>query len=361
MRRSRRPACSLVAALLLAGSALHARAAEPWSARAPLMEPRQEVAVAALEGAIYVIGGFRADVSVADTVEVYDPDTDSWSFAASLPTGLHHAAAAAVGGKLYVIGGFTDALFLSPVDSVLEYDPIGDSWTPRASMPTARGAFAIGIIDGRIYAAGGSPAARESDFAVYDLATDTWTVLTDLPTPRNHLAAGAIGGKFYAVGGRSGGIGGITAILEEYDPISGLWSAGSSMPMARGGIAAAVFEDRLYVFGGEGNPGVPSGVVSETESYDPHTDTWEVHTPMATPRHGTGAAVLDGLIYIPGGATLQGLGGVSGAHDAFDPLTLAPTAVPTLPLWGSITLALLLLSLGLGASRARAAGRDGRT
>ncbi len=347
--------CSLVAALLLAGSALHARAAEPWSARAPLMEPRQEVAVAALEGQIYVIGGFRGDASIADTVEVYDPNTDAWSSAASLPTGLHHAAAAAVDGKVYVIGGFSDPFFLSPVASVLEYDPVGDSWTPRASMPTARGALAVAVIDGRIYAAGGSPAARESDFAVYDPAANSWTVLTDLPTARNHLAAGAIGGKFYAVGGRSGGIGGITAVLEEYDPKSAQWSAATSMPTARGGIGGAVFEDRLYVFGGEGNPDVPSGVFSETESYDPNTHTWEVHTPMATPRHGIGAAALGGLIHVPGGATLEGLGATS-AHDVFDPLAPAPTVVPTLPLWGSITLALLLLSLGLGASRARAAG-----
>ncbi len=348
MRRPRRPAPSLVAAFLLAGTALHARAAEPWSPRASLTEARQEVAVAALEGAIYVIGGFRADVSVADTVEVYDPNTDSWSFAASLPTGLHHAAAAAVDGKLYVIGGFTDALFLAPVDSVLEYDPVGDSWTPKAPMPSARGALAVAVIDGRIYAAGGSPAARESDFAVYDPAANSWTALPDLPTPRNHLAAGATGGRFYAVGGRSGGIGGITAILEEYDPGSGQWSAATSMPTARGGIAGAVFENRLYVFGGEGNPDVPSGVFSETESYDPNTDTWQVHTPMTVPRHGIGAALLDGLIYIPGGATLEGLG-VSGAHDVFDPLAPPPTVVPTLPPWGTITLALLLLSLGLRA------------
>ncbi len=324
------------------------------------MEPRQEVAVAALEGQIYVIGGFRGDASVADTVEVYDPNTDSWSFAAPLPTGLHHAAAAAVEGKVYVIGGFSDPFFLSPVASVLEYDPVGDSWTLQASMPTARGALAVAIIDGRIYAAGGSPSARESDFAVYDPAANTWTVLTDMPTTRNHLAAGAIGGKFYAVGGRSGGIDGITAVLEEYDPNSAQWSAATSMPTARGGLGGTVFEDRLYVFGGEGNPDVPSGVFSETESYNPNTDTWEVHTPMTTPRHGIGAAVLDGFIYIPGGATLQRLG-VTGAHDVFDPLAPAPTVVPTLPPWGPIVFAFILLALGFETGRGRWAGRDGRS
>ena len=243
----------LIAALLLTGGAHSAHAAEPWSQRARLPEPRQEVAVAGLDGEVYVIGGFRLDVTTADTVEVYDPNTDTWSLAASLPTGLHHTAAATVGGKLYVIGGLAGALF-SPVDSVLEYDPVGDSWTSKTPMPTARGALAIAVIAGKIYVAGGSPAARESDFAVYDPASDTWTTLPYMPTPRNHLAAGATAGKFYAVGGRSGGIGGITYALEEYDPNSMLWSAKAPIPTARGGIAGAVFQDRLYVFGGEGNP-----------------------------------------------------------------------------------------------------------
>ncbi len=341
----------LIAALLLTGGALSAHAAEPWSQRARLPEPRQEVAVAGLDGEVYVIGGFRLDVTTADTVEVYDPNTDTWSLAASLPTGLHHTAAAAVGGKLYVIGGLAGALF-SPVDSVFEYDPVGDSWTSKTPMPTARGALALAVIAGKIYVAGGSPAARESDFAVYDPASDTWTTLPDMPTPRNHLAAGATAGKFYAVGGRSGGIGGITDALEEYDPNSMLWSARAPIPTARGGIAGAVFQDRLYVFGGEGNPAVPSGVFSENESYDPSSNTWETHTPMPTPRHGIGAAVINGLIHIPGGATTQGFG-VSDVNDVFDPLAPPPLVIPIGPRWAPILFASLLLATSLAIVRRR--------
>ncbi len=80
---------------------------------------------------------------------------------------------------------------------------------------------------------------------------------------------------------------------------------------------------------------------------------------LGGPRHGTGAAVLDGLIYIPGGATLEGLG-VSGAHDVFDPLAPAPTLIPALPRWALIPLASLLLALGLRASREGRAGRGSR-
>ena len=336
----------LIAALLLATGALRVHAAEPWTARAPLSEPRQEVGVAALGGQVYVIGGFRSNATIADAVEVYDPNADAWSFAAPLPTPLHHAAVATVGGKLYVIGGFTDALFLSPVASVFEYDPLGDSWTPKTPMPTARGSSAVAVVDGKIYAAGGSPAARESDFAVYDPIADGWTTLTNMPTPRNHLAAGAIAGKFYAAGGRSGGIAGITAALEEYDPNSMLWSAKAPMPTARGGIAGVVFQDRLYVFGGEGNPAHPAGVFAQNESYDLNSNTWDSHAPMSTPRHGTGAAVLATRIHIPGGGSVEGFG-VTGVHEVFNPLSPPPVVVPTLPRWGPTVLACLLLATSL--------------
>ena len=314
METRRRTALALALGALI-GAPQNGEAA--WSERAPLPEARQEVAVAELSGQVYVLGGFRSDGSVADTVEIYDPDGDTWTVAAPLPVGLHHAAAASVGGRLYVIGGFTDFLF-SPVDSVFEYDPNANTWTAKARMPAARGALGIGVLNGLIYAAGGSPLARERDLAVYDPGADTWTVLPGMPTPRNHLATGFINGRFYAAGGRSGGIAGITPALEEYDPESATWIARAPMPTARGGVGGAVVGGRLFVFGGEGNIADPSGTFSENEAYDATTDSWTTELPMPTPRHGIGAAVVLGLIYVPGGATTQGFG-VTDSHEVFDP------------------------------------------
>jgi N-acetylneuraminic acid mutarotase len=290
-------------------------AAGVWVPLASLQEPRQEVAVAALAGKVYVIGGIRADGSTADTVEVYDPATDRWQFAAPLPTSVHHTAAAVVGGTLYVIGGLWGLRF-APVNAVFAYDSTTNTWTRKASLLTSRGALAVGVVAGRIYAAGGSPRARERDFAVYDPATDTWTSLPPLPTPRNHLAAGTVGTTFYAVGGRSGGIGGITDVLEAFDTRSSAWMTKAPMPTARGGIAGAVVQGCLYVFGGEGNPARADGVFATTEVYDPRISAWQRLQPMRTPRHGIGAAAVGRRIYIPGGATVQGFG-VTGVHEAF--------------------------------------------
>src|SRR3990170_4837290 len=49
-----------------------------WTARAPMPTARQEVAVAALDGRVVVIGGFGASRSPVATVEAYDPAADRW-------------------------------------------------------------------------------------------------------------------------------------------------------------------------------------------------------------------------------------------------------------------------------------------
>ena len=286
-----------------------------WSERAPMSDPRQEVAVAELNGQVYVIGGFRTDASVADTVEVYSPGTDSWSMAAALPLPLHHAAAVTVAGKLYVVGGCREPFV--PLATLFEYDSVNNSWIQRASMPSQRCSLAVAALDGKIYAAGGSPPLRERDFAVYDPAFDQWTVLADMPTGRNHLAAGAVDGKFYAIGGRNDGIEGVIATVEEYEPGAAVWTTKMPMPTARGGVAAATIGQHIVVFGGEGNVQNPAGVFEAVEAYDTALDAWISLPPMPTPRHGIGAALVESSVYIPGGASNQGLG-VTNAHEAFD-------------------------------------------
>jgi N-acetylneuraminic acid mutarotase len=286
-----------------------------WSDRAPMPVPRQEVAVAELNGLVYVIGGYRQDASVADNVDVYDPYTDSWSIAAPLPLPIHHAAAMNAGGKLYVVGGCRYPFV--PLATVFEYEPVSDSWIQRASMPSQRCSLAVAELDGKIYAMGGSPPLREHDFAVYDPLFDQWTVLPDMPSGRNHLAAGVSGGRIYALGGRTGGISGILSVVEEYDPGTGIWATKTPMPTARGGVASATLAQYIVVFGGEGNSLDPDGVFEETEAYDSIADKWISLPPMPTPRHGIGAALVGQLVYIPGGASQQGLA-VTGIQEIFD-------------------------------------------
>jgi N-acetylneuraminic acid mutarotase len=289
-----------------------AQGGEVWGERAPMLLPRSEASFAELNGKIYFIGGYPGARVTSDAVQVYDPQTDSWELGPPLPVPLHHTMASVANGRLYVIGGELGNPSGSPVQSeVYMLDEGADAWLPKAPMPTARSGGGSAVIDGKIYVAGGRP-PRGSDLAVYDPGADAWTVLPDIPTQRNHLGVAAIGGRLYVAGGRfGGGVGSeMTDILEIYDPATSTWKGGAPLLAPRAGVTVGVANGCLYLIGGEGNDADPMGVFDRNERYDPATNSWSSLPPLPLAMHGiTGAAYLDGLIYVPGGATRRGVSG----------------------------------------------------
>jgi N-acetylneuraminic acid mutarotase len=280
-----------------------------------------------LGGKVYVPGGIDADRKGSDLMEVYDPDTDTWSTAAALPLKMHHLGAAAVDGKLYVLGGYQgDGFGVS--NRVFAYDPSTDAWLEKASMPSDRGAHAAVAYGGKIYAIGGARFSEaQAANEVYDPSTDTWTALAPMPTAREHLAAALVDTLIYVVGGRSNEGFGLEnrRTLEAYDPSTDSWTTLASMPTARGGLTAAAAGGRLYVFGGEAF-GEFTGVFSETEEYDPATGSWRSVAAMPLPRHGIGAAAYAGEIYIIGGGPVAGYG-TTDVNSVFTPPEPLSTAV----------------------------------
>jgi len=305
------PLLALVVALGCGGSEGDSGGPGTWSTHAALsLGPRQEMGVAALDGKVYVVGGFDESGQAVATVEAYDPATDRWTRRASLPAPLHHVNVAAVGSKLYVVGGLSGASFTAS-GTTLEYDPSLDEWSPRASMPggTERGASGVAVLDGRIVVAGGLRGDSVTDASVFDPAANAWSPLQPLAVARDHLGAATVGGRVYAVTGRAGGV--LKAALEVLDASSGSWSRRADIFTARGGVAAAELSGRLVVLGGEGNGGDPAGIFHQTESYDPAADAWRTDSPMQTGRHGIGAAVIGDRLYVPGGASHEGFGAVA--------------------------------------------------
>jgi N-acetylneuraminic acid mutarotase len=292
-----------------------------WSALPPLPRgPRQENAVLALDGALYVLGGFQG-LQVSPLVEVYEPALGRWRDGEALPTRMHHLNAAVWEGQLYVLGFLTETSF-TPDGRAFRYDPQEGVWSPLASMPRGaeRGAGVAAALGERIYVVGGLRGGAVADVSAYDPASDTWSARAPLPEPLDHLVGGVVGGTLMVAGGRDGGLRSHTSALYAYDPRADRWEAKTPMPTSRAGHAAAVWDGRLYVFGGEGNPDDPSGVFPQTEVYDPANDTWSPLAPMPTPRHGTGAATLGATLYVPGGADVQGFGAV----DTFEAFMPAP-------------------------------------
>jgi len=196
---------------------------DTWTGLAPMPTRRGAAAAAAVNGKIYVIGGaaqLEGDKSPSlhpsrpnrslGTVEEYDPATNTWRARVSMPTARNHVAIGAVKGKIYVIGGRLGSAFIgampSNTDLVQEYDPATDMWVLKAPMPTPRSGMASAVIGDKIYVAGGEAQTYEylaafRAFEVYDPATNRWEKLPSMPIPRHGIAGAALGNRFHLVAG----------------------------------------------------------------------------------------------------------------------------------------------------------------
>ncbi|HEY7542086.1 MAG TPA: kelch repeat-containing protein [Methylomirabilota bacterium] len=286
-----------------------------WTVLAPMPTARQEVAVAEVNKRVFVIGGFGPGDEAVDTVEVYDPASNTWETRAPLPAPMHHAAAGVVDGRLFVVGGFGGGrVTWRPLQTVYEYDEARSSWATRAPLREPRGGLAVVALRGRLHAIGGSSDGVSATHEIYEPLADRWTDGPPMPTARDHLAAVVFQGKVWAIGGRTSFMGTQYPNVEIYDPAANSWSTGTPLPTGRGGLAAAVLGDRVYVFGGE----APLRIFSANEMFEVAGNRWIGKDPMRTPRHGIGAAAIGNRIYVPGGATQPGYASTA-VNEVYEP------------------------------------------
>ncbi len=137
-----------------------------WSetyAQAPLPAPRSGLGAAVLEGRVHVVGGFSEAAltgSPAATSSMLAYRLDDWSAQtpdgtplAPLNTPRHSFGSAVLDGKWIVAGGMDSQGKI--LDSVEAYDPATNTWTTLTPMPKARVHLALASLNGRLFAIGG--------------------------------------------------------------------------------------------------------------------------------------------------------------------------------------------------------------
>ena len=62
-------------------------------------------------------------------------------------------AAGAINGKIYICGGYM--LGTGNTDSLMEYDPALNTWTTKDNMPQTRVQHAAAVYDNKLYVMGG--------------------------------------------------------------------------------------------------------------------------------------------------------------------------------------------------------------
>jgi N-acetylneuraminic acid mutarotase len=298
-----------------------------WEKRALLPLPRSEMAWATTwADRIHIVGGYGEGRVDRTYHHVYDPTADRWYSAAPLPRGANHVAVVAMEGRVYALGGFIEQNRAAITDASA-YDVATDRWTKVAPLTRPRGAAAAVTQNGVIHLIGGATDPKEERASVgwhevYDPKADSWTARKALPGARDHVGCVAYNGRIHVIGGRFNTFEYNTNIHHVYFDDRDTWEARASMPTVRSGHGLVIYRDRFYAMGGEAgivvnNAITQARVFAQMESYDPATDTWQHHTPMLTARHAVGAVAIGDWIYVAGGGAVTGGSVQSAVHEAF--------------------------------------------
>lgn len=167
-----------------------AAAAPRWRQLAPLPSPRGDLGCAALNGLLYVFGGY------------YDPycATPGGCFNTNVTQGGDPKAGA---GAVDGVSNFRAETW--------SYNPATNAWTARSPMRYVRGDAAFAVLpNGRLVVAGGERNLRTLEVKVpqhsvemYYADQDTWAEKAPMPYARFRFAAAAVGQSTYVFGGQA--------------------------------------------------------------------------------------------------------------------------------------------------------------
>jgi N-acetylneuraminic acid mutarotase len=192
-------------------------ATDTWETKQPMPIPRGALSASVVNDKIYAIGGvvpyveLPIEMKESDLNEVYDPVADSWTIMAPLPTAVVHCISAVMDNKIYVFGNG---------DTVQIYEPQTNTWSyGPSSAPMSYGAVAAttGVCaPKKIYLIGGGSINQ-----IFDPKTETWSTGAAMPTPRQFFSVAVVDDLLYVIGGENwqGGVKITYDVNERYTPL----------------------------------------------------------------------------------------------------------------------------------------------
>jgi N-acetylneuraminic acid mutarotase len=303
-----------------------------WTTAGSLAQGRvSHTATLLPDGRLLVVGGERGQAggNSLSSVETYDPRSNSWSAAPAMNLGrMAHTATPLPDGRVLVVGG--DAAQpgqpTGSTNTVELYDPRTNSWGSGPASALGRERHSATLLpDGRVLVVGGETMGTGvaqgralASAELYDPRTNSWSPLPDLSRPRvGHTATVLPDGRVIVVGGASEGATGqreVSASAEVFNPASGQWSPLGDLTTGRADHSATLLPDgRIMVIGGQttetrggralmiavGSAAIPSAT---SEIFDPQSGRWTPVVSLGTPRSGHSATLLPtGQLLVVGG------------------------------------------------------------
>jgi N-acetylneuraminic acid mutarotase len=239
------------------------------------------------------------------------------------------------------------AAFAAAIPSPAAAQAPQGAWLTLAPFPVPSEEVLGAAANGKMYVfAGLAPVWKPKALVYeYDPATNAWTQKKPMPLPSHHLAFTTLNNKIYAFGGFKLPQSGPPAWdpidnAWEYDPAADTWKALAPLPTKRGAASAAVLDGKIYVTGGATSlagvkengihPRRPHNVVATVDVYDPATNTWSSARPLLLARNHHASAGVNGKLYVIGGRV--GSAFISGTSNNVD---LVEIYDPATNLWHS--------------------------
>lgn len=220
---------------------------------AKLTHPRYYNATSHLDGKVWIIGGCVRDkdwqAHDLDTVEIWDPTTQSIAPGPKLPAKIEMAAAQNIAGRIYVAGAPLGALPASPLP-LYSIGPGESAWRNEPDGPPGRKNIAAVAVEGKFYVL-----IPDTGLSVFDPATKRWTVL-NLPERARSSQLAAHGGEIWIMGGRDIPSQSTTLI---YNPKTGNSRRGPELPRELSWGVGFSLQGKLYLAGGAGGIGSAAG------------------------------------------------------------------------------------------------------
>ncbi|MDP1846114.1 MAG: kelch repeat-containing protein, partial [Candidatus Moranbacteria bacterium] len=270
-----------------------------WQNKVALPSARLGATSAAINGKIYITGGYDTGATLTKTLYVYNTESDSWETKTPMSIERNTPLAGVINGKMYVVGG--KDISRNATNSLEVYNPDTNTWETKSSMSNVRIGPAGGVYDGKLYVVGGASeewGSGQTSLEVYDPDTDFWTIKASIPADKvNSATAQFIGSKLYVAGGQVSGV--LSEKLYIYDAESDSWTIGPSMPDKRAGGTSAIVDGNFLYIGGTD---IAWNSTDSIFLYNPVDNLWSNFSNLPAIRHRPVAQVVNNNLYVITGA-----------------------------------------------------------
>ena len=290
-----------------------------WDTVAHANEARYESTAILHDDRLLVFNGFSDTIEIVNSVEEFNPSTDTWNILGStevaLGNAVTHAGSILYNNEVWLIGGRIGSHPGTVSDKVWIFNLNNHTWREGPTLPRPFAGGGAALVEGKIHVFGGldSNSACDVDYHyTYDVHTNNgWKEITSyaaMPEPRNHFATTVLDQKIYAIGGQNNHdncnnqpIVQLTTV-HSFDPATNRWEKLPDLPFTRSHAEPGTFShgNQIYSVAGLGN-------AEKVLSMNRDTETWEIRNELELPVGVSAAAarVIDGkLIVATGGENL---------------------------------------------------------